>query len=75
MQPTENTLGQAQRLALERGAAVRKEPFAPWPDLAADEIEAVAAVNAGLRPNRPLPQRGPRTPAGTPRETGPTRVQ
>jgi dTDP-4-amino-4,6-dideoxygalactose transaminase len=33
-----------QRLALAGGAPVRKEPFAPWPHYAADEIEAVAAV-------------------------------
>ena len=40
----EKTLDHAQRLALEGGAPVRKEPFAPWPDFAADEIAAVAAV-------------------------------
>lgn len=44
MGPREKTLDQVQRLALEGGAPVRKEPFAPWPDFAADEIEAVAAV-------------------------------
>jgi dTDP-4-amino-4,6-dideoxygalactose transaminase len=44
MGPGEKTLDQMQRLALEGGAPVRKEPFAPWPDFAADEIEAVAAV-------------------------------
>ncbi|MBE0613569.1 MAG: DegT/DnrJ/EryC1/StrS aminotransferase family protein [Burkholderiales bacterium] len=33
-----------QRLALEGGAPVRKGPFAPWPEFAADEIEAVASV-------------------------------
>ena len=44
MGPREKTLDQVQRLALEGGAPVRKEPFAPWPDFAEDEIEAVAAV-------------------------------
>jgi dTDP-4-amino-4,6-dideoxygalactose transaminase len=33
-----------QRLALEGGAPVRKGPFAPWPEFAADEIDAAAAV-------------------------------
>ena len=33
-----------QRLALEGGTPVRKKPFAPWPEFAADEIEAAAAV-------------------------------
>ena len=33
-----------QRLALEGGAPVRTQPFAPWPHFAADEIAAVAAV-------------------------------
>jgi len=42
--PREKTLDQVPRLALEGGAPVRKEPFAPWPDFAEDEIEAVAAV-------------------------------
>ncbi len=37
-------LQQAQRLALEGGTPVRREPFAPWPYFAPDEIEAVAAV-------------------------------
>ena len=32
------------RLALEGGAPVRKEPFAPWPAFAEDEIEAASAV-------------------------------
>ena len=32
------------RLALEGGTPVRKQPFAPWPVFAEDEIEAVAAV-------------------------------
>jgi hypothetical protein len=40
----EKPLDSLQRLALEGGAPVRKEPFAPWPEFAADEIEAVAAV-------------------------------
>jgi dTDP-4-amino-4,6-dideoxygalactose transaminase len=35
---------QAQRLALEGGESVRIEPFAPWPQFAADEIEAAVAV-------------------------------
>ena len=38
------TPDQTQRLALEGGAPVRKEPFAPWPLFADDEIAAVAAV-------------------------------
>ena len=33
-----------ERLALEGGTPVRKQPFAPWPVFAEDEIEAVAAV-------------------------------
>ena len=33
-----------QRLALEGGTPVRKAPFAPWPEFATDEIEAVASV-------------------------------
>jgi len=37
-------LQQALRLALEGGTPVRREPFAPWPHFAPDEIEAVAAV-------------------------------
>ena len=44
MGPGEKTLDQVQRLALEGGTPVRRQPFAPWPDFAADEIEAVAAV-------------------------------
>ncbi len=44
MGTSEKNLDQAQRLALEGGAPVRKEPFAPWPQFAPDEIEAVAAV-------------------------------
>ena len=40
----EKNLDQVQRLALEGGAPVRKQPFAPWPHFAADEIEAVAEV-------------------------------
>jgi dTDP-4-amino-4,6-dideoxygalactose transaminase len=40
----EKPMDPLQRLALEGGAPVRKEPFAPWPYFAADEIEAVAAV-------------------------------
>ena len=40
----EQALDPVRRLALEGGAPVRKEPFAPWPVFAADEIEAVAAV-------------------------------
>lgn len=34
----------ALRLAFEGGTPVRREPFAPWPHFAPDEIEAVAAV-------------------------------
>jgi hypothetical protein len=44
MGPRETTFDPLQHLALEGGPPVRKEPFAPWPDFAADEIEAVAAV-------------------------------
>ena len=44
MKAKEQFLDRSQRLALEGGAPVRKAPFAPWPDFAADEIEAVAAV-------------------------------
>jgi dTDP-4-amino-4,6-dideoxygalactose transaminase len=44
MGPGEKTLAPPRRLALEGGAPVRRQPFAPWPDFAADEIEAVAAV-------------------------------
>ena len=44
MGPGETSLCQAQRLALEGGAPVRTEPFAPWPLIAEDEIEAVAGV-------------------------------
>lgn len=40
-----------QRLALEGGTPVRKEPFAPWPHFAADEIEAAAAVLRSGRVN------------------------
>ncbi len=40
----EKALDGLQRLALEGGAPVRKGPFAPWPEFAADEIEAVASV-------------------------------
>jgi dTDP-4-amino-4,6-dideoxygalactose transaminase len=40
----EKPLDPLQRLALEGGAPVREKPFAPWPDFAEDEIEAVAAV-------------------------------
>jgi len=39
-------LQQALRLALEGGTPVRREPFAPWPHFAPDEIEAVAAQRA-----------------------------
>ena len=44
MGPRDKTLDKLQRLALEDGTPVRREPFAPWPDFAEDEIEAVAAV-------------------------------
>jgi dTDP-4-amino-4,6-dideoxygalactose transaminase len=44
MGPREKPSGPLQRLALEGGAPVRTQPFAPWPVFAADEIEAVAAV-------------------------------
>src|SRR5512140_1324866 len=44
-------LQQALRLALEGGTPVRREPFAPWPHLAPDEIEAVAAVLRSGRVN------------------------
>jgi dTDP-4-amino-4,6-dideoxygalactose transaminase len=47
----ENTLDQAQRLALEGGTPVREQPFAPWPVFAEDEIEAVAAVLRSGRVN------------------------
>lgn len=40
----EKPLDPQQRLALEGGAPVRTQPFAPWPHFAADEIAAVAAV-------------------------------
>ena len=40
----EKPLEPQQRLALEGGAPVRTQPFAPWPHFAADEIAAVAAV-------------------------------
>lgn len=40
----DRTLAQAQRLALMGGTPVRKDPFAPWPDFAPDEVEAAAAV-------------------------------
>src|SRR3972149_2883196 len=40
----DTTLDQVRRLALDGGAPVRKDPFAPWPHFAADEIEAAAAV-------------------------------
>ena len=40
-----------QRLALDGGTPVRRRPFAPWPDFAADEIEAVAAVLRSGRVN------------------------
>jgi hypothetical protein len=40
-----------QRLALEGGTPVRKEPFAPWPHFAADEVEAAAAVLRSGRVN------------------------
>ncbi len=42
---------EAQRLALDGGAPVRKAPFAPWPHFAADEVEAVAAVLRSGRVN------------------------
>ena len=51
MGPGENTLDQAQRLALEGGTPVREQPFAPWPVFAEDEIEAVAAVLRSGRVN------------------------
>jgi len=44
MGPREKALTEPQRLALEGGTPVRKDPFAPWPAFEADEIEAVAAV-------------------------------
>lgn len=44
MGPKEKTLDPVQHLALEGGAPVRKQPFAPWPVFAEDEIEAAAAV-------------------------------
>src|SRR5487761_2714392 len=40
----EKPLDPQQRLALEGGAPVRTQPFAPWPHFAADEIAAVATV-------------------------------
>ena len=44
MKAIEKPADKSLRLALEGGTPVRKLPFAAWPDFAADEIEAVAAV-------------------------------
>ncbi len=44
MNTHETSAHESQRLALEGGTPVRREPFAPWPHFAEDEIEAVAAV-------------------------------
>lgn len=51
MGPREEPQDPSQRLALEGGTPVRKEPFAPWPVFADDEIEAVAAVLRSGRVN------------------------
>jgi len=44
MDRREKPLDPLQRLALEGGAPVREKPFAPWPDFADDEVEAVTQV-------------------------------
>ena len=44
MTAREKPADELQRLALDGGVPVRKEPFAPWPVFAEDEIEAAAAV-------------------------------
>lgn len=51
MDPGEKTLNQLQRLALDGGTPVRRQPFAPWPDFAEDEVEAVAQVLRSGRVN------------------------
>jgi dTDP-4-amino-4,6-dideoxygalactose transaminase len=44
MDPVDETLDRMERLALDGGTPVRRQPFAPWPVFAVDEIEAVAEV-------------------------------
>lgn len=44
MDPVDGTLDRTERLALDGGTPVRRQPFAPWPVFAADDIEAVTAV-------------------------------
>lgn len=51
VRPGENALEPVQRLALEGGRPVRREPFAPWPVFAEDEVEAVAGVLRSGRVN------------------------
>jgi hypothetical protein len=51
MGPKEKRLDQLQRLALDGGTPVRRQPFAPWPDFAEDEVEAVTQVLRSGRVN------------------------
>ena len=51
MDPVDGTLDRMERLALDGGTPVRKQPFAPWPSFAEDEIAAATQVLRSGRVN------------------------